>query len=321
MLNIMYLLFVGSLFYWYTQDSMHWFRYEPKGDFNDQHNGFNDFKEAPEPQYSHQHNVVSIQWHSVTAFSAFVLCMSEAMVTYRTWEKAYGLAHFIAKDLHASLLWMATSLLVAAIIFGREHAHWAGHDHDYSPHSWQGILTASMVAIQIIGGMVFYTFASGETKRELLPYHKLFGLLTYASGINCCIMGILQNLYLIDCTSQYCKEHIWSDLLAIEIEVIAIIVVCVTLSEDDGSEYYPQEALLPLVGTLGSSVVHLDNDGIEYLQPERAVTQSNTFVTLSTGEGTVGKVEQTPKKYKKGNKQDRKIEKEVSTSSKKSEKV
>eukprot|EP00959_Pyramimonas_sp_CCMP1952_P388945 8149452-Pyramimonas_sp.AAC.1 len=57
---------------------MHWFRYEPKGDFNDQHNGFNDFLPAPKDEYGHQHNVVSIQWHSVTAFSAFVLCMSEA---------------------------------------------------------------------------------------------------------------------------------------------------------------------------------------------------------------------------------------------------
>ena len=48
------------------------------------------------------------------------------------------------------------------------------------------------------------------------------GALTHRSTFQ----GILQNLYIIDCTSQYCKEHIWSDLLAIEIEIIAIIVVC-----------------------------------------------------------------------------------------------
>ena len=85
---------------------------------------------------------------------------------------------------------MVVSLLVAAIIFGREHTHWAGHDHDYSPHSWAGILTASLVAIQIMGGVTFYVYGSDTLKRELLPYHKLFGLIVYSSGINCCLMVI-----------------------------------------------------------------------------------------------------------------------------------
>ena len=62
-LNINYIVFTGSLFYWYQQDSNHWFRYEPKDDFND--------------EYTHQHNVVSVNWHSVVAWAAFIICMSE----------------------------------------------------------------------------------------------------------------------------------------------------------------------------------------------------------------------------------------------------
>jgi hypothetical protein len=63
LLNAMYVNFTLSLFYWYQQDSNHWFRYEPKDDFND--------------EYTHQHNVVSVNWHSVVAWASFTICMSE----------------------------------------------------------------------------------------------------------------------------------------------------------------------------------------------------------------------------------------------------
>lgn len=235
LLNLQYALFTGSLFYWYQQDSNHWFRYEPKDDFND--------------EYTHQHNVVSVNWHSVVAWASFIICMSEALVTYRTWEKAYGLAHSIAKDFHASMNWAATALLVTAMILAREHKHWAGHDYTYSPHSWMGIFTCVLTGTQMVGGMAFYLAGNGELKRELLPYHKLYGIATYVTGINACLMGIIQHLSLLDCQNQYCKEHIWSDILAIEAELIVIVVFALVLTEDDGSEI-PQEEHVPLkIGT------------------------------------------------------------------------
>ena len=133
--------------------------------------------------------------------------VNAALITYRTWEKGYGLAHSIAKDFHASANWAATSLLVVAMIFAREHKHWAGHDYTYSPHSWMGIMTCVLTGTQMVGGMVFYLAGNGELKRELLPYHKLYGLATYATGINACLMvrpRPCSNVLIV----SHCRRHL-----------------------------------------------------------------------------------------------------------------
>lgn len=54
---------------------------------------------------------------------------------------------------------------------------------------------------------------------------------------------------LLDCQNQYCKEHIWSDILAIEAELIVIVVIALVLTEDDGSEMSQEEHVPLKVGT------------------------------------------------------------------------
>ena len=91
---------------------------------------------------------------------------------------------------------------------------------------------------------------------------------------------------------------------------LRFMVHCVeqTMTEDDGSEF-PQEALLPLISTVGSSLVYVDNNIVQLQHPEMASALPDTSITLSTeGYQTISQQEaqgsRTPK-YKKGNKQNR----------------
>eukprot|EP00959_Pyramimonas_sp_CCMP1952_P181146 3787850-Pyramimonas_sp.AAC.1 len=161
--------------------------------------------------------------------------VNAALITYRTWEKGYGLAHSIAKDFHASANWAATSLLVVAMIFA--HGGWYGLLPGRQRRA-QARVAALPQALRI-GHLRYWHQCLPDGAPEALfkcaysiplsspPAYSAVVVIEFneegeESGPH--LPGIIQHLSLLDCQNQYCKEHIWSDILAIEAELIVINV-------------------------------------------------------------------------------------------------
>ncbi|KXG26782.1 hypothetical protein SORBI_3006G159600 [Sorghum bicolor] len=120
-----------------------------------------------------------------------------AIMIYKVFPK---LNHDTAKLTHLILHAIATVLGAFGIYCAFKYHNDSGIANLYSLHSWLGIGTISLYAIQWVFGFVTFFFpgAAPSVRRSALPWHALFGLFVYVLALATAELGFLEKLTFLE---------------------------------------------------------------------------------------------------------------------------
>lgn len=135
--------------------------------------------------------------HYVLMIGGFIFMNGHAMLVYQVFpccKKIYN------KILHAILFVLSISCIAIGMYVAID-AHGTGPDsvHFYSMHSWIGLVTCGLFALQFITG--FFSFlvllccdnATAKFRQSLLPTHVTFGLIIFNLAVVACLTGLTQS--------------------------------------------------------------------------------------------------------------------------------
>ncbi|GAQ86975.1 hypothetical protein KFL_003230200 [Klebsormidium nitens] len=133
-------------------------------------------------------------WHPILMVTAFVFLASEGVLAYRLFPGTHQLKKAIHLTVQLVALIIAAVGITAAFRFHNESK--PPIDNLYSLHSWFGVTTYSLFALQWLGGC--YTFwypgAAPPTRSWFLPYHASLGIFIYILALTTASQGILEKL-------------------------------------------------------------------------------------------------------------------------------
>ncbi|KAH9137102.1 hypothetical protein LEN26_005924 [Aphanomyces euteiches] len=137
-------------------------------------------------------NDLVFNWHPTLMVFGFIFCSSQAILVF----VSKPFEHYSNKLVHVachslSILSVAVST-IAIFRYHNEH----GFSNLHSVHSWVGLTTLIVFALQYVFGFVVY-FKPGAAilfRKASMPYHIGFGLGILALIAMTCVSGILEQL-------------------------------------------------------------------------------------------------------------------------------
>ncbi|XP_022258334.1 cytochrome b ascorbate-dependent protein 3-like isoform X2 [Limulus polyphemus] len=134
--------------------------------------------------------------HYVLMIGGFIFFNGQAILAYRClscYKKIY------TKVIHTSFFVFGMSSITVGLVSAIQ-GHNGAQDpkHFYSLHSWIGLATIGMFALQfLVGFMSFLVFlccdnATVKLRQRLLPTHITFGLIIFGMAIATCLTGLMQ---------------------------------------------------------------------------------------------------------------------------------
>ncbi|PKA53915.1 putative ascorbate-specific transmembrane electron transporter 1 [Apostasia shenzhenica] len=130
--------------------------------------------------------------HPVFMLIGFIIIGGEAIMSYKGLPGSKEVKKLIHLILHAIAIVLAVVGIWAAFKYHND----SGIANLYSLHSWVGLGTISLYAIQWIFGFITFFFpgAAPSLRRNALPWHVLFGLFVYILAIATAELGFLEKL-------------------------------------------------------------------------------------------------------------------------------
>eukprot|EP00270_Netrium_digitus_P012912 TRINITY_DN424_c0_g1_i1.p1 TRINITY_DN424_c0_g1~~TRINITY_DN424_c0_g1_i1.p1 ORF type:complete len:265 (+),score=60.96 TRINITY_DN424_c0_g1_i1:71-796(+) len=182
-------------------------------------------------------------WHPVLMVSAFVFLYGEAIMMFRiiTGEKK------VAKIVHLTLNGIALVLAIIGIwaAFKYHNENVPPLPNLYSMHSWFGLFTIIVFAIQwVVGLYVFFTpGASVPVRKQVLPWHTFFGVFIFILAVATCTQGINEKLIFLYSAGvpRYGSEANFANFLGLLLFVPAglVLYVIVDSKKKGVSEEFP----------------------------------------------------------------------------------
>lgn len=142
-------------------------------------------------------------WHPILLTVAYAALMGSALLSFTG-----GLAgkaapspknRALRKNMHAFLHGLAGVFigLGLAAVFVSQKA--AGRPLFYTGHSWVGIASVGLYALNFIGGFAAFLLpcAPGAVRKAMLPFHSFFGWLAFGTGLQAIASGIEEMRVLI----------------------------------------------------------------------------------------------------------------------------
>ena len=169
--------------------------------------------------------------HPLIMFAGFIFLSSEAIVVFKigNGDKMYQKAmHMTAQG---AALFLAIVGLLAAYKFHIDN----GIQNFYSLHSWLGLTTILLYAVQwILGFMAFWQQGVVKARRaELLPWHVFVGLAAYAAALATAELGLLEKLTFLQKGASplglWSSEAMLVNFIGIAIFAYGAVVVLTTL--------------------------------------------------------------------------------------------
>ncbi|CAI5524922.1 unnamed protein product [Closterium sp. Naga37s-1] len=128
-------------------------------------------------------------WHVLLMGIAFGIAMTESLLTFCSSSlRATGYAKWV------HLAWQTIALILTAVAMAAIIvAKGTEHKHMYSVHTYCGVLTLALFAVQFFWGLcafvLFKSRLSEATRYQMGTYHILLGKFTYYAGIGTCVNG------------------------------------------------------------------------------------------------------------------------------------
>jgi len=188
--------------------------------------------------------------HPVLMIAGFIYFMGQSMLMYRTCRCCRRIWN---KLLHTTFHMLAIPCVALAFIAVYDSHTLAKDDNGlpkpipdfYSLHSWMGLATMGLFALQFIVG--FFSFllllccesATASFRASLVPIHSTFGITTFVMAVATCCSGLTEKAFFVLSGKYYSK---W--------------VKYIDLNFDDGlSAEQFQESLV--VNSLGAALIGL----------------------------------------------------------------
>uniref|UniRef100_A0A0D6R5N5 Cytochrome b561 domain-containing protein n=1 Tax=Araucaria cunninghamii TaxID=56994 RepID=A0A0D6R5N5_ARACU len=171
--------------------------------------------------------------HPVLMFIGYIFLASEAILAY----KVLPGSKFVKKVVHLSLHLIALALGIVGIYAAFKFHNESGIVNLYSWHSWLGLGTICLFAIQWLVGFFSFFFPSApdSVRASILPWHVLFGLLIYLFAIATAELGFLEKLTFLESSGlyKYGSEAMLVNFTALVVLIFAVFVVLSAILPDE----------------------------------------------------------------------------------------
>ncbi|CAN6483251.1 unnamed protein product [Victoria cruziana] len=168
----------------------------------------------------------------------FIFLGSEAILAYRVLPGTKQQR----KIVHSALHLIALALGIVGIYAAFRYHNESSIANLYSLHSWLGLGTISLYAIQWILGFVAFWFpgAPEEVRAASLPWHLLFGAIVYVLALTTALLGFLEKLTFLEAAglAKYGPEALLVNFTAI---VVVLFGACLVISIIASSPPPPDE--------------------------------------------------------------------------------
>ncbi|XP_037801491.1 cytochrome b ascorbate-dependent protein 3-like isoform X3 [Penaeus monodon] len=145
-------------------------------------------------------------FHPVLMVAGFIFFMGHAMLVYRLFRCCNKLT---AKLLHTFLYLLAVPCIVVGVItvFDSHNLRVPPIPNLYSLHSWLGLVTVGLFALQVTHTLVvgFFSFwlllcceqGTASFRSGLVPVHATFGIITFMLAIATCVTGYTEKAFFV----------------------------------------------------------------------------------------------------------------------------
>ncbi|GLJ54251.1 hypothetical protein SUGI_1163730 [Cryptomeria japonica] len=185
--------------------------------------------------------------HPVLMLIGYIFVASEAILVY----KVLPIPKFYQKVVHLSLHLIALVLGAVGIYAAFKYHNESGIVNLYSWHSWLGLGTICLFAIQWLVGFFSFFFpgAPDSVRGSLLPWHVLFGLLVYLFAIAAAELGFLEKLTFLESSGlyKYGSEAMLVNFTALAVLIFAVFVILSAIlpAEEEPEGYTTIETAAP----------------------------------------------------------------------------
>ncbi|RWS13768.1 Cytochrome b561-like protein, partial [Dinothrombium tinctorium] len=128
---------------------------------------------------------LTFNYHPFFMILGFVIITGNSVLIYRS---LLGPRRTTVKLIHFILNCLTLACIVLALysVFNGSGSAWL-----YSLHSWCGVATVLVFALQFIVGVFSFLvpFIGEEKRKNLLPYHAFFGTAIFVAASATCLMG------------------------------------------------------------------------------------------------------------------------------------
>ncbi|XP_031494586.1 probable ascorbate-specific transmembrane electron transporter 1 isoform X1 [Nymphaea colorata] len=163
--------------------------------------------------------------HPVLMLIGFIFLGSEAILAYRVLP---GTKQQL-KIVHSALHLIALALGIIGIYAAFKYHNESGIANLYSLHSWFGLGTIALFAIQWILGFVAFWFpgAPEGLRAASLPWHVLFGSIVYVLALTTAVLGFLEKLTFLEAAglAKYGPEAFLVNFTAIVVLLFGVFVL------------------------------------------------------------------------------------------------
>ncbi|XP_019180179.1 PREDICTED: probable ascorbate-specific transmembrane electron transporter 1 [Ipomoea nil] len=135
--------------------------------------------------------------HPLFMVVGFVLISGEAILVYTTPMRLGYLMSKRLKALHISLHLIALGAAIVGLYVVFKFHHDTGTSNLVSLHSWIGISTVALFALQWVFSFFTFLFPSSRSSSKA-PWHALFGLIIFSMGILSAVTGLLEKFISLD---------------------------------------------------------------------------------------------------------------------------
>jgi len=179
--------------------------------------------------------------HPVLMVTGFIYCMGQAMLVYRSCRCCH---HICSKLLHTMFHMLGIPCIGLGFL-----AIWNYHNirkdrtgnpaplpHFYSIHSWLGLVTMGLAAIQFLAGVFTFLLllcckSSSRFRSAMVPIHSTVGTTTFILAITTAIAGITETAFyklrekeLGETYTILSEEAIFLNTIGVILIVLAVIM-------------------------------------------------------------------------------------------------
>ncbi|XP_077590703.1 transmembrane ascorbate-dependent reductase CYB561 [Stigmatopora nigra] len=183
--------------------------------------------------------------HPLCMVLGLVFLQGDAILVYRVFHQEpkknvkmlHGIIHMLA---------LIVSIIGMVAVFDFHRA--AKYPNMYSLHSWCGLATIILFAVQWVIGLSFFLFpvASSWLRATYLPIHAFCGLLLLAMAVGTSLIGITEKLLfdIMSTYSQFSPEGVLANVLGVLLVCFGVLVFYLITNEEYRRPPNPEEESL-----------------------------------------------------------------------------
>ncbi|XP_061413646.1 transmembrane ascorbate-dependent reductase CYB561-like isoform X1 [Lethenteron reissneri] len=197
--------------------------------------------------FSWDHGVLEFNIHPLCMVIGMVFLYGDAILVYRVFREENKKC---IKIIHATLHMCALISSVIGLVAVFDFHNSLNIPNLYSLHSWLGIITIMLFAMQWLLGFIIFLFPGGTSalRAWYLPLHSFFGVTIFGMAVAASLTGITEKLLfsIKDTYSKFPPEGILANALGLLLVAFAACVAYVVTRHEWKRPGNPEEEALSL---------------------------------------------------------------------------